>query len=82
MGADDTQIAFLLGILIIFICAVLGASPGLIMGGAGPFNPIGAEIGAITGTVLAMGLGFFPMYIVIIGTVGLILYISIRVYSR
>ena len=82
MGADDTQIAFLLGMLIIFGCAVLGASPGLIMGGAGPFNPIGAEIGAITGTVLAMGLGFFPMFVVIIGIVGLILYVSIRVYSR
>jgi hypothetical protein len=81
MGADPGYVGILMALFLAFA--------GLVVGSIGPsmftstivFNPVGGEIGALLGVAGSVAFGFFPLYIAIIVVVGLILYVSLRVYG-
>ena len=83
MGAAPTELPILLAVFIIGMCTIifgLASSLGPLSTGVS-FNPLAGEIGMIFGIIVTLAIGIFPAWIVVIGVVGLILYVSIRIYS-
>lgn len=81
MGANPGEVGILMALVLTFAGLVIGSIGPSMFVGAIVINPIGGEIGAILGIVGSIAFGFFPLYLAIIAVVGLILYVSLRVYG-
>lgn len=81
MGANPGEVGILMALILTFAGLVIGSIGPSMFVGAIVINPLGGEIGAILGIISSVAFNFFPLYLAIIVVVGLILYVSLRVYG-
>jgi hypothetical protein len=81
MGADPNEVGILMALVLSFGGLILGSIGPSMFTGTIVISPIGGEIGSFLGIAGSVAFGFFPLYLSIIVVVGLILYVSLRVYG-